>query len=176
MTRDILTNGINTNRGRAALAMAKLIEHDHNRIAHFKPALEKMVQDTSTAVKSCVAQTLLAVLRHDRDLAVELFRQLCNTEDALLQTRFIERFLFYALQTHFQELSHILRRMVASQLPGVASAGARQACLAALDQLRGRRVSGTLPVRVGSSKDWRGPSNGSQCQDSCVPLILLRKR
>ena len=78
---DILNAAINTNRGRAAEAMAKLIEYDQKRITYFQPALEKMVQDPSVAVRSCVAQTLLAVLRHDRDLAVKLFRQLCNTEE-----------------------------------------------------------------------------------------------
>ena len=129
---DILTNGINTNRGRAAEAMARLIEVDHRRLARFQPALQKMVNDPSVAVRSCVAQALLAVLRHDRDLAVNLFQQLCNTEDALLQTHFVERFLVFALQTHFQELSPILERMVFSQLPDAASTGARQACLAAL--------------------------------------------
>ena len=154
---DILNAAINTNRGRAALAMAKLIEHDHKRMAYFQPALEKMVQDPSIAVRSCVAQTLLAVLRHDRVLAVELFRQLCNTEDALLQTRLIERFLLFALQTHFQELSHILRRMVTSQLPCVASAGARQACLAALDQLEAAELaelclSGSDSQRIGAAQ------------------------
>ncbi len=129
---DILTNGINTNRGRAAEAMARLIEADHRRLARFQPALQKMVNDPSVAVRSCVAQALLAVLRHDRDLAVNLFQQLCSAEDALLQTHFVERFLVFALQTHFQELSPILERMVFSQLPDVASTGARQACIVAL--------------------------------------------
>ena len=176
----ILTNGINTNRGRAARAMARLIEHDHKRIAYFQPALEEMVLDTSTAVKSCVAQTLLAVLRHDRDLAVELFRQLCNTEDALLQTRFIERFLFYALQTHFKELSHTLRRMVTSQLPGVASAGARQACLAALDQSEAAELgklclSGTETQRIGAAQvmaaNVRTATYRSFCEKALIRLF-----
>ena len=154
---DILTAAINTNRGRAAQAMARLIENDHRRITYFQPALEKMVQDPSIAVRSCVAQTLLAVLRHDRDLAVTLFRQLCNTEDALLQTHFIEQFLSYALQTHFQELSHILRRMVTSQLPVVASSGARQACLTALEQSEAAELaelclSGSEAQRIGAAQ------------------------
>jgi len=176
----ILTNGINTNRGRAARAMARLIEHDHKRIAYFQPALEEMVLDTSPAVKSCVAQTLLAVLRHDRDLAVELFRQLCNTEDALLQTRFIERFLFYVLQTHFRELSHTLRRMVTSQLPGVASAGARQACLAALDQLEAAELaelclSGSVAQRIGAAQvmaaNVKTATYRSFCEEALIELF-----
>jgi len=177
---DILNAAINTNRGRAALAMAKLIHHDHKRIAYFQPALEKMVHDPSIAVRSCVAQTLLALLRHDRDLAVELFRRLCNTEDALLQTRFIEQFLYYALQTHFQDLSHILRRMVTSQLPGVASAGARQACLAALDQSEAAELaklclSGSDAQRIGAAQvmaaNVKTAAFRSFCEEALIRLF-----
>ncbi len=154
---DILTNGISTSRGRAAQAIERLIEVDHKRIAYLRPALEKMVQDPSLAVRSCVAQALLAVLRHDRDLAVDLFRQLCNTEDVLLQTHFIERFMHLAVQTHFQELSPILERMIHSLAPDVASAGARQACLAALDleeaaHLADLCLSESEPQKVGAAE------------------------
>lgn len=177
---NILTNGINTNRGRAAMAMAKLINIDHSRIPYFQPALAKMVHDPSIAVRSCVAQVLLVVLRHDRELAVALFRQLCNTEDALLQTRFIERFLLFALQTHYQELSHILGRMVASQLPGVATAGARQACLAVLDlpeaaELAEFCLSGSEAQRIGAAQvmaaNVKTAAFRSFCEDALIKLF-----
>ena len=177
---DILNAAINTNRGRAALAMAKLIEHDHNKITYFQPALEKMVQDPSIAVRSCVAETLFAVLRHDRNLAVELFRQLCDTEDALLHTRFIEQFLHFARQTHYQELSQILGRMVASQLPDVATAGARQACLAALDlpeaaELAEFCMSGSEAQRIGAAQvmaaNVKTAAFRSFCEDALIRLF-----
>ena len=174
---DILTNGINTNRGRAAQAMARLIEIDHKIIAYLQPTLEKMVQDPSIAVRSCVAQTLLAVLRHDRDFAVELFRQLCNTEDSLYQTRFIERFLVFALQTHFQELSQILERMVVSQVPDVASAGARQACLAALDlpeaaDIAGRYLSGSEAQKIGAAQVMAANVRTATCRSFCEDALV----
>ena len=174
---DILANGINTTRGRAAQAMAKLIEIDHKRIAYLQPALEKMVQDPSIAVRSCVAQALLAVLRHDRDLAVELFRQLCNTEDSLLQTRFIERFLLFALQTHFQELSQILERMVASQVPDVASAGGRQACLAALDLPEAADIaelclSGSEAQKIGAAQVMAANVRIATCRSFCEDALI----
>ena len=87
---DILSHGINTVRGSAAEALAKIIESDPGRASYLQPVLEKMVQDPSIAARSCVAQALIAVLRYDRDLAVALFKQLCDTEDALLKTHFIE--------------------------------------------------------------------------------------
>ena len=76
-----------------------------------------MVRDPSIAVRSCVADVLTAVLKHDRELAIRLFEQLCDTEDALLKTHYVERFLFYALQTHFEKLRPIVERMIVSLEP-----------------------------------------------------------
>ena len=174
---DILNNAINTNRGRAARAMARLIEVDGKRIAYLRPTLEKMVQDPSIAVRSCVAQALIAVLRHDRDLAVDLFGQLCNTEDALLQTEFVERFLYFALQTHFRELLNTLERMVTSQVPDVASAGARQACLAALDLQEAADIarfclSGSEAQRIGAAQVMAANVRIATCRSFCEDALV----
>ena len=174
---DILHDAINSNRGRAAQAMARLIEVDGKRMAYFRPALEKMVQDPSIAVRACVAQALIAVLRHDRDLAVDLFGQLCNTEDALLQVVFIERFLSYALPTQFRELSNILERMVTSQVPDVASAGARQACLAALDLQEAADIarlclSGSEAQRIGAAQVMAANVRNATCRSFCEDALV----
>ena len=177
---DILNHGINTARGRTAQAIARLIEGDQERIAYFRPALEKMVQDPSIAVRSCVAQALIGVLRFDRNLAVELFKRLCNTEDALLQTHFVERFMFFALQTHFQELSPILERMVNSQVLEVASVGGRQACLAALDleeaaDIADLCLSGSEAQKVGAAQVMAANVSVATrrpfCEDALVRLF-----
>ena len=174
---DILTNGINTSRGRAAQALARLIESDHQRIAYFQSALEKMVQDPSIAVRSCVAQALIAVLRFDRDLAVELFWKLCNTEDALLRTPFIERFMYFALQTHFKELAPILERMVNSEIPDVASTGARQSCLAALDLPEAAAIAdlclnGSESQRVGAAQVMAANIKVATCRSFCEDALV----
>ncbi len=174
---DVLTNGINTSRGRAAQALARLIESDKQRVAYFQAALEKMVQDPSIAVRSCVAQALIAVLRFDRDLAVELFWKLCNTEDALLRTIYVERFLYFALQTHFGALSPILKRMVNSGIPEVASTGARQACLAALDlpeasTLAGLCLSGSESQRVGAAQVMAANIKVATCRSFCEDALV----
>ena len=177
---DILGYGINTVRGSAARALAKLIEGDPERTSYLKPALEKMAQDPSIAVRSCVAQTLIAVLHYDRDLAVTLFKQLGDTEDALLHTHFAERFLYFALQTHFQELAPILNRMVNSEISDVASIGARQVSLAALDlpeaaNLAERCLSGSEPQRIGVAEvmaaNVKVAKYRSFCEDTLVTLF-----
>ena len=174
---NILTNGINTSRGRAAQALARLVESDQQRTTHFQPVLEKMVQDPSMAVRSCVAQALTAVLRFDRDLAVELFRQLCNTEDALLSTPFIERFVCLALQTHFRELAPILERMVNSEMPDVASTGARQAYLAALDLPEAAAIaeaclSGSESQRLGAAQVVAANIKVATCRSFCEDALI----
>ncbi|WP_445242838.1 NACHT domain-containing protein [Microcoleus sp. POL10_C6] len=129
---DIIFAGINSARGSAVSAIAQLIFADKNRASYFQQSLQQIVQDSSIAVRSCVAQALTAMLNYDRDLAVSLFQQLCDTEDALLGTRTVEDFLCYALQTHFEVLASIVERMIMSPIPEVVKVGTRQACRAAL--------------------------------------------
>ncbi|WP_016953846.1 NACHT domain-containing NTPase [Anabaena sp. PCC 7108] len=129
---DILMTGINSTRGSAVDAIAKLIFADKNRAAYFQASMEQIVRDSSIAVRCCAAETLIAMLNYDRDLSVNLFLELSKTEDELLGTSPVERFLYYTLNTHFQQLAPILERMIVSDLPEVVKAGARQACLSSL--------------------------------------------
>ena len=76
-----LSVGINTVRGTAAGSAARLIFQDERYLTFFRPHLKRMVNDPSDAVLSCVVEPLLGVLRYDRDLAVELFLELCTTKD-----------------------------------------------------------------------------------------------
>ena len=174
---DVLEHGINTTRGRAAEAIARLIESDPEGVAYLQTALEKMVQDPSIAVRSCVAQALIAVLRYDRDLAVELFLQLCDTEDALLQTHYVERFIYFGVQTHFEELSEVLVRMVNSQMPEVASVGGRQACLAALDLEEAAAIanlclSGSEAQKVGAAQVMEANVSAATCRSYCEDALI----
>jgi hypothetical protein len=70
---DILTHGINTTRGRAAEAIRDLILADSGYVALFRPALRRLAQDKSVAVRSCAASTALAVSTTDWPLAFTLF-------------------------------------------------------------------------------------------------------
>lgn len=177
---DILTSGINSTRGRAAETIAALIFRDAKRTLNFSQALEKMVEDTSIAVRACVASALTAVLNYDRGLAVELFERLCDTEDVLLGTREVENFIFYAVQTHFDALKLILERMLASGEVNVATAGARQACVASLvvegaRPLAERCLSGTEAQRIGAAEVYaanlRTARYRSVCEDALTRLF-----
>jgi hypothetical protein len=178
--RDILSAAINSVRGSAAEAMAKFIFADRSRVTYLLPTIQRMVRAPSIAVRCCVADTLTAVLKHDRELDMPLFTQLCNSEDALLETHYIDRFLFYALQTHFEKLQPLVERMIGSLEPEVATVGARQVCLAPLcveeaRPLAERCISGTEVQQMGAAEvcaaNLRTASFRSVCEKELIALF-----
>lgn len=173
---DIAMAAINSVRGSAAEDMGTLIYHDGNRINYFLPTLERMVQDPSIAVRSNVAATLTAVLKHNRSLAVKLFIRLCETEEVLLGTWHVERFLHYSLITHFKLLAPILKRMVQSDIPSVATAGARQVCLATLEleeaqPLAEECLSGNESQREGAAQIFAANLHTARFREYCESAL-----
>ena len=154
---DPISVGINSVRGSAAETIARLLAQDESYLSFFQPYLKSMVNDPSDATRACVAEVLFSVLRHNRDLAVELFVGLCDTDERLLATDPVEKFLKYAVQTHFQQLEPVLTRMVESENEAVATAGACWACYASLTieeaiPLARRCGSGSKPQRLGAAE------------------------
>ena len=168
--------GINSVRGRATVTLANLIFHNERYMPFFNPYLWTLVSDHSDAVRACAAEALLGTLRYDRDLAVNLFLDLCDADERLLVTHYFERFLYYAVHTHFKELEHILTRMVESGHKEVATVGARQTCLASLSiedalPLAGRCVSGSVPMRIGAAEVYANNIRVSACRAECEEML-----
>ncbi|MFW5664120.1 MAG: hypothetical protein ACOC2Z_00985, partial [Coleofasciculus sp.] len=156
----------------AVSAIAKLIFADKNRAAYFKEPLQQIVQDSSLAIRACAIEALTAMLNYDRDLAVNLFQQLCDTEDELLGTKTIEYFLYYALPTHFVDLAPILERMIMSELPKVVKIGSRQACVASLNIEEARWLaklclSGTEAHRMAAAEVFVANFRPAHFRDFC---------
>ena len=128
----IYFNGINTVRGRAADAIRDLIFSDATYIDRFRPTLDQMVRDRSAAVLSCVAGTLRAVACHDPMLGMSLFQSMNLSEDRVLATRYVYKFIRGSLHDNFAELRPIVERMLRSSEPEVRKAGARLSSIAAL--------------------------------------------
>ena len=171
-----LDHGINSVRGTAADTVAKLIFQDERYLSFFKPCLRDMANDHSDAVRACVAEVLLGTLRYDRDLAVNLFLDLCGADERLLATHYFERFLYYAIHTHFEELKPILTRMIESEHEEVSTAGARQICLASLSikesiPLARRSISGSVAMRMGAAEVYATNIRVSACRAECEEML-----
>lgn len=175
---DILKAGINSTRGSAVSAIARLIFADKNRAAYFQLPLQQIVRDRSIAVRCCAAEALTAMLlNYDRELAVSLFLELCKTEDALLGTDTVEHFLYYALPTHFQKLAPILERAITSDLPDVVKVGARQACLSSLSReearsLTQRCLAGTQSHRIAAAEVYVANLQSAYLRQFCESGLI----
>jgi hypothetical protein len=172
----ITSAGINSARGTAAESVARLIFSDASRLVRLRPALDRMVRDPSIAVRSCVASAVTAVLKHDPKLAVELFLRLIDTEDVLLSTRHVERFLYYALHDNYGALEPVLQRMLRSEVREVVRSGARQACLAGLTQtdaepLARLCLAGDVQQRLGVADVVAANIKNSGCRPFCVEAL-----
>jgi hypothetical protein len=98
----------------------------------------------------------------------------------LLKTHYVDRFLFYALQTHFEKLRPLVERMIGSSEPEVATVGARQACLASLfveeaRPLAERCISGTEAQQMGAAEvcaaNLRTANFRSVCEGALIALF-----
>ena len=142
---EIDTVGINSTRGRAAIAVWDLILRDAAYVERFRPTLDRLVRDPSASVLSCVAGTLRAVAYRDSALGMLLFRRMNLPEDRLLATRHVYGFIRDRLRDSFAELLPIVERMLRSSEPEVCEAGARLVSLALLmDQSAADLVDGAL--------------------------------
>ena len=171
--------GINSVRGIAAGSIAKLIFQNQSYFNFFKPHLRNMVVDPSDAVRACVAEALLGALRHDRDLAAELFTKLCEVdEDRFLITHFVEFFLRYAGQTHFQEIEPVLQRMINSQYEDVATGGARWTCYLSLSvdeaiPLAQQCLAGSVSMRIGAAEIYSTNLRHSVYKAECEGMLIM---
>ena len=133
---DILNHGINTTRGHAAWDIRNLILRDVSYIERFRPTVERLVNDRSVAVRACTGLTLLAIINHDSEFALEQFLRLVEPrgnqidDDRLLVTHYVERFINYGLYEHFGRLRPVVERMLRSEHPETSKAGARLASIA----------------------------------------------
>ena len=177
---DILTNGINTTRGRAADAIRDLVLSDATYIKRFRPTLDRMIQDRSAAVLSCVSGTLRAVSYQDPALGMSLFRGMNLSEDRLLSTHHVYGFINDHLCDGFPELRPIIERMLRSSEPEVREAGACFAGIAVLihedavdlvdEALRGdtRQRLGVAQV---AAANIAGPEYRAWCESTLVALF-----
>lgn len=143
---DLVTQGVNTTRGRAALAIGKLIQRDPLYVHRFRSTLEKLTIDRSSAVRACVANTVVAISAYDREMALRLFQRLVEPcisdvdDHGLLATPDVETFINYGLRDGFERLVSVIKHMLRSESPQVATAGARLTGLAVLYHYENARI------------------------------------
>ena len=169
-----IIQAINSARGAAATALAQLLIADRSRWSTLDPTIGQLVGDRVLAVRSVAVESLLAVLDTQRSEALTYFKRLSEGAGAILGTRYVERFLQYAIFRDYPAVRPTLMEMLKSSEPHVVQAGTRQITLASLwvEEARGDEVvvlemgedarAGAATVYAGNLPD---PTVGTECEN-----------
>jgi len=121
---DLVNYGINTTRGSAADALADLLIANAQRWPKLEQAIRSVVNDQSWSVRAVAISCLTALLNVDRSLATKLFLQIAAQSRPVLSSMFVERFLYYAVFSHYAELREVLLAMLSEDDAGARTASA----------------------------------------------------
>ena len=152
---DMQLNGINTARGSLAEALGDLLvtDSDGERTALVAPYLNAMAGDPVLSVRSCVAYTLSAALRHARPEVMRAFSTLIDTDDRLLAAGSVQHLMVYIGNVNPEVIDPVIQRMLASDDAEVREAGGAVAAFAAMEwdrpDLMKQALSGDFHARKG---------------------------
>lgn len=127
---DPLTHGLNTSRGAAAHAIARLLFADHTRFLKLREAITSVVNDESIAVRANGIECLIAMLNIEPVTAVTLFLESVKGVDSLWEAATVDRFLYYTVFTHYERLRDLLLKMLDSSNADVRESAAQKIALA----------------------------------------------
>ncbi|MFJ9522030.1 hypothetical protein ACIRPK_27725 [Kitasatospora sp. NPDC101801] len=168
---DLLTAGMNSTRGEAALALGALLRAAEAPAEELLPLLGLLIRDPIMAVRVCAADAVVAALRHDRAAALDLTELLfAGTPVAVHEARTTHELLMLALLYDTERFAPELTRALDGPEGTARYAGATWAALA----LRERLVPG-LPESVsGLSCSARRGAAEVAANDPARSRLLLR--
>lgn len=155
--RDLRQNGINTARGSLAESLGDLLVTDAHgeRTALVSPYLVDLASDPVLSVRSCVAHTIAACLRHARPSAYDAFERLVDTDEILLASNLVNDLMIYIGNRDPDRVAPLIDRMLASTDKEVKRTGGSMAAYAALQwdrpELMERALAGDVEVRTGAA-------------------------
>lgn len=169
---EIYTYGINTVRGRAAIAIGRLILTRPEQLHRYHSVLIRMLNDQNTAVLSCVAVILDVIAVTSPKEAASMFLRMKVCCEKLLVTHPVKRLLKKLLAERFKEIEPTIQRMLRSNDEEVSEQGA---IFAGLGVLHGNDGEHLVDFSVKSSASQRAGIAGvassnlhlKECRDWC---------
>lgn len=176
--RDLRQNGINTSRGSLAEKLGDLLvrDVDGQRTSLVAPHLNALASDPVLSVRSCVAHTIAATLRHDRPAAYEAFGHLIDADDVLLASSPVNDLMLYIGNADPDVIDPVIERMLTSDDYEVQRAAGSMAAYAALQwerpDLMAKAVGGNVEVRTGAASVCS--ARVDRAADSALVIASLR--
>lgn len=134
----VLTAGLNSNRGQTALAVAALLLHSDQHLPTLATLTDQLANDLSTAVRSCAADAVRALMTRDTPRALNAADQLFATADeSIYSATTVQRLLIAALYKDSARFAPTLARALQTADESAAGAGR----VWAVATLRGAQLS-----------------------------------
>lgn len=152
---DMRNSSINTARGSLAEALGDLLVYDVDgeRTNMVRRHLGALASDPVVFVRSSVAHTVAASLRHARPDAVAAFQLLIDTDDRLLASDLVRRLMIHIGNVEPAIIDPVIDRMLKSPDDEAREEGGRFAAFAALEwerpELMARALADDMRVRKG---------------------------
>lgn len=127
---DPMHRGLNSNRGRAVRAIARIIQRDRHATDRLRRTIERIVKDSSVAVRAQAGVLPCVLFGHDREWAFSLFETLLgpagsqSQADRLLGTHYVEQFMWWDLWENFERQRPFIVRALRADHSAVNSIGA----------------------------------------------------
>ncbi len=119
-----INQAINTARGAAAEAIAKLLFAERNRWDLVKDTVHRLAEDPVLAVRATTAHCLLAILPTNQDEALECFARLIEEGAPIADSHYVRHFVARAANRDYTAIRPILKGLVASDTDAAARVGA----------------------------------------------------
>ena len=172
-------HGINSNRGVAVRAACHCaLQRDPAQFERIVSLLEQTVHDSSTAVRSCVVECLIHLLRYDEDRAIRIFENVVVGYPALLGVSHVEKFLYHSFRRHFSKVGSFIKSMLVSDHEEVRQTGARLSCLSAFtrseaNDLAHQALNGDEAMRRGAAQVYARNLGLSEHAAVCRKQLLV---
>lgn len=127
-----ISQAINTTRGTAAEAIAKLLVADTSRWDMLRDTVNQVIVDPVLAVRSTAAHCLLAILDAYREEALSGFRRLIEGADSIASSHYVEHFIRRATRHSYADMRDSLVQLLESKEPSAVRVGARWIVLSAI--------------------------------------------
>jgi hypothetical protein len=128
---DLLTAGLNSTRGQAALAAASLLFASGDYLDQLTPVVESLAVDQILAVRVCAADAVTGLLNHAPGRALAAAERLLDTSIDVYDARTVEHLLVYVVLRSSDRFGPALRRALSGPDP-VSERGGRAWAIAAI--------------------------------------------
>lgn len=176
---DLITDGINTDRGSCLWLLARLyLQAEPRRMLDYLDLAEAVVHEPCPSVRAVCLHFLPYATPADAAPACRVFQQLLGSDrQALLQTRGAGEFVYYSMGRCTDSLLDIVEEMVADAGHSkTQQRGANLACLCAFGEpaaepLRDRCLTGNVAQRSGAAEVYAANLNKPDLKGVCQAML-----